>query len=125
VVVFTLPLKKEKEGWRLLHPYSIAKQTFISVIISLIAVVVFAAILQVVFVKRAGLDLEHLAEPVWLLNGMEAGLGSNPFGMEQEERSVIEEMAAQQRRHPDIGSGDARREDIEREEEGQGDKNEL
>lgn len=103
VVVFTLPLLKSKRGWKLLRAGSVAKQTCISVLLSLIAVLVFAVVLQMVFVSRGGLTDE--VERRWdevrnginevvhnmrgegvneeaveaLLKGMKSGSATDPF----------------------------------------------
>lgn len=58
VVVFTLPLVSGHNGHRsLLRGSSIVKQTFLSVFLSLIGVVIFAVVLQLMFEARAGLPL--------------------------------------------------------------------
>lgn len=58
VVIFTLPLISGGSGyWSLLRGISVAKQTVISVLLSLVGVVTFAVMLQLVFEARAGLPL--------------------------------------------------------------------
>lgn len=58
VVVFTLPLVFGGDGrWCLFRQNSVAKQTIFSVLLSLIGVVIFAVVLQLMFEARAGLPL--------------------------------------------------------------------
>lgn len=58
VVVFTLPLVSGGDGrWCLFRGNSVAKQTIFSVLLSLIGVVIFAVVLQLMFEARAGLPL--------------------------------------------------------------------
>ncbi|KAI5793113.1 hypothetical protein EDC01DRAFT_85371 [Geopyxis carbonaria] len=65
VVVFTLPLLATRQGFRLLQTGSVAKQTAISVLLSLVLVVFFAILLQYVFFQRAGLhDLSDAVSEV-------------------------------------------------------------
>lgn len=58
VVVFTLPVVSGSDGrWNLFRGSSVAKQTVFSVLLSLIGVVIFAIVLQLMFEARAGLPL--------------------------------------------------------------------
>lgn len=58
VVVFTLPLVFGGDGrWCLFRGNSVVKQTIFSVLLSLIGVVIFAVVLQLMFEARAGLPL--------------------------------------------------------------------
>lgn len=58
VVVFTLPLISGKDGrWKFLRGSLVVKQTVFSVLLSLIGVVIFAVVLQLMFEARAGLPL--------------------------------------------------------------------
>ncbi|KAL7276294.1 hypothetical protein RUND412_000708 [Rhizina undulata] len=126
VVVFTIPLTPNTNGFSLPPRTStIAKQTFISVLFSLIAVVIFAIALQVMFDARSGIPrnkegktlveftreglLERLrslglqnadAESVdALLKGMEAGAASNPFGDESPSEVVREKNGVDKKLH--------------------------
>jgi len=92
IVVYTFPLVTTKRGYGLLC----ASRAAMSVILSLIAVVVFAALLQVVFVTRGGLMVNeflpglHKETPVGtesveadvdaLVAGLKAGAATDPFG---------------------------------------------
>jgi len=55
VVVHTLHLVASKDGYTLLSSSAVATQTAISILLSLIAVVAFAVLLQVILVTRGGL----------------------------------------------------------------------
>lgn len=58
VVVFTVPLVFGGDGrWCLFRGNSVAKQTIFSVLLSLIGVIIFAVVLQLMFEARAGLPL--------------------------------------------------------------------
>lgn len=69
VVVFTLPLLvSNNNGYRLLRSGTVARQTAISVLLSLFAVAVFAALLQVVFITRVGLSKDEWEQ--WVRRGV-------------------------------------------------------
>ncbi|KAF8245172.1 hypothetical protein K440DRAFT_421955 [Wilcoxina mikolae CBS 423.85] len=84
VVVHTLPLVTTKGGYSLLC----ASRTAMSVLLSLIAVVIFAALLQVVFVTRGGLMVNdflpgmHIERPVGN-GGVEADVDALIEGMKR------------------------------------------
>lgn len=73
VVVHTLPLidSGKGRGYTLLRSGAVLRQTAISVLLSLIAVVVFAALLQMVFVARGGLTgLQGISDMLPPIPGM-------------------------------------------------------
>lgn len=84
-VVFTLPLiASSKGGYYLLRSSAVAKQTVISVILSLLTVLVFAVVLQVVFVARGGMEgLNELLQPMLKSENL-------PFLAEVGEAKVVE-----------------------------------
>ncbi|KAA8911839.1 hypothetical protein FN846DRAFT_934242 [Sphaerosporella brunnea] len=111
IVVHTLPLVASGDGYALLRSGAVARQTAISVLLSLVAVMVFAVLMQVVFVKRGGLSgLQGLVPPIpsglseaarglerdvdALISGLKSGAATDPFdgGAVVEENSVREEL---------------------------------
>lgn len=105
VVVHTLPLiVSGKDGYALLRSGAVLRQTAISVLLSLVAVVVFAALLQLVFVARGGLTglpgISEMLPPIpgmgehtttttgvvkesdvdAFIAGMRSGAATDPFG---------------------------------------------
>jgi hypothetical protein len=114
VVVHTLPLVSAGSGYALLRSGAVAKQTAISVLLSLVAVVVFAVLLQVVFVARGGMGgglhglgdfipttgrLSEAAKGLEkdvdaFIAGLKSGAATDPFdgGAVVEEESIRDEL---------------------------------
>lgn len=107
VVVYTLPLVRTKGGYKLCS--TTKTQTAISVLLSLVAVVVFAAVLQAVFVARGGLTVNdfmerlpkmHAERPVVaeseraadaLIAGLKSGAAADPFGKDPVDQDELRE----------------------------------
>jgi hypothetical protein len=114
VVVHTLPLVSTGSGYALLRSGAVAKQTAISVLLSLVAIVAFAVLLQVVFVARGGMGggLHGLGEFIpttgrlseaarglekdvdAFIAGLKSGAATDPFdgGAVGEEESIRDEL---------------------------------
>lgn len=107
VVVYTFPLVRTKGGYKLCS--TTKTQTAISVLLSLVAVVVFAAVLQAVFVARGGLTVSdfmerlpkmHAERPAVaeseraadaLIAGLKSGAAADPFGEDPVDQDELRE----------------------------------
>lgn len=114
VVVFTLPLASGSDGrWCLFRGSSVVKQTVFSVLLSLIGVVIFAVVLQLMFEARAGLPLPM--ERNAILSRFNEVLGAKTAGAPAPESGpsmVREERASEPESDPstvpeEVENGDA------------------